>query len=271
MKRLAAAFAFAVTVAMSSGVGGFGLPAGAGAAAASTPIPHPAQTAPPELAAPSPTPLPLLINGQVVDFERGYIVFSSGDAFRVAPEARTVDAATGAQPTYAIEPGIFAVAVLEPSSALVTLIRTSRRPLPQGTPAAQIPRQYVAAASSPKPNPDLVPRRSLFESRLSHATLVTITVQVPPNTPFTDDVYLATDTSGWNAQAIKMQRVDGLHFRIQSNLAAGTEFRFLFTRGTWKTVERDQAGLQRRPRTLFASGGDVQVIDATVYRWADLP
>ena len=41
-------------------------------------------------------------------------------------------------------------------------------------------------------------------------TAVTLVVEVPANTPFTDDVYVATDTSGWNPQAIRMQRVDGV-------------------------------------------------------------
>jgi len=169
------------------------------------------------------------------------------------------------------QPGIFAVATLDVSSGLVLSLRTSRRPLPAGTPAAQIPRRYVIAASSPKPNPDLVERRAVYTSVLSKAVTVTVTVAVPPDTPFNDDVYMATDTSGWNPQAIKMQRLDGLHFRIQMDLRGGTEIHYLFTRGAWNDVERDRAGLQRKPRDLFVPGGDSQIVDATIYRWADLP
>jgi hypothetical protein len=235
------------------------------------PVPRPSQTAPPDVAAPSPTPLPLQIGGQIIDFERGFIVFASGDAFRVGPAVVTQDAKTKMPPEFSIEPGLYAVATLDSFSGLVTLVRFSRTPLPEGTPAAQIPRKYVAVESSPVPNPDLVPSKSLYSSPLSPVETVTVVVQVPPNTPYTDDVYLATDTSGWNPQAIKTQRMDGLHFRIQFELKGGTDFHFLFTRGSWRSVERDRSGLARKPRDLYVPGGAAQDIAATVYRWADLP
>jgi len=236
-----------------------------------TPVPRPSQTAPPDVAAPSPTPQALQIGGQIVDYERGFIVFASGDAFRLDPAVVTKDATTGAPPAYAIEPGNYAVATLDPVSALVTLVRISRTPLAQGTPAAQIPRKYVAVESSPQPNPDLIPAKSVYSSPLSPTETVTVVVEVPANTPYTDDVYLATDTSGWNPQAIKTQRMDGLHFRIQFELKGGTDFHYLFTRGSWQSVERDRAGMARKPRDLYVPGGAAQAIVATVFRWADLP
>jgi len=241
------------------------------ASALPTPIPQRSQTPPPDLALPSPTPVPLLVSGQVIDLERGYLVFASGDAFRLSKDARIVDSATGAAPTYDVVPGVYAVASLDPMSAQITLVRTSLSALAVGTPAAQIPRRFVAIASSPQPNPDLAPPQGVYTSRLSRNTLVTFTVQVPPNTPFADDVYMTTDTSGWNPQAIKMQRVDGLHFRIELSLAGGTRIAYLFTRGTWGTVERDRAGLERSARRIFVSGADQQLVDAQIFRWADLP
>lgn len=240
-------------------------------AGACAPTSEPAvQTAPPDRAAPSPTPEPLLVSGQVIDVERGYVVFASGDAFKLAPSATVVDDTTGQLPTYAMDPGIYAVATLDANTGLVVGLRTSRSPLSQGTPAAQVPRRYVIVASSPKPNPDLIPPRAAYQSVLSKTVGVTVTVAVPPETPFSDDIYMTTDTSGWNPQAIKMQRLDGQHFRIQMELPGGTLIHYLFTRGSWSSVERDQAGLQRKPRTLFVPGEDVRIIDATVYRWADL-
>lgn len=239
--------------------------------AAGTATPAPLQTAPPDMAAPSPTPLPLLVSGQLIDLERGYVVFASGDAFKLASDAAIVDDASGLAPTYSVAPGIYAVAALDARSGFVVGLRTSRRPLAVGTPVAQVPRRYVVVASSPKPNPDLAPPRALYTSQLSKTVGVTITVAVPPETPFVNDVYMATDTSGWNPQAIKLQRLDGLHFRIELEMHGGTQIHYLFTRGTWSTVERDRSGLQRKARTLFVPGGDAQVIDATVYRWADLP
>ena len=240
-------------------------------AALPTPIPQASQTAPPDFAAPSPTALPLLVSGQLIDFERGFIVFSSGDTLRLAANVSLVDAQTGALLPTPPLPGAFALASIDPGSGLVTMVRFSLKPFPQGTPVADVPRQYVVQASSPQPNPELEPPRGTFKSKLSSETLVRITVQVPPNTPFTDDVFMTTDTSGWNPRAVKMLRQDALHFFIVMNLRTGSEFHFLFTRGSWHSGERDRNGLERTPRDLYIEGADVLRIETNVYRWADLP
>lgn len=240
-----------------------------GTAIQPTPLPAASQTPPPDVAS-TPTPTPLLVNGQVIDLERGYIVFSTGDAFRMASDATIVDDGTGTPPDFALDPGFFAVASLNGSTGVVEAVRVSRHPLSAGTPAAQVPRRLVSVATPWHPNPDLVPRRGVYTNPLSNSTAVTLVVEVPANTPFTDDVYIATDTSGWNPQAIRMQRVDGLHFRIQADLAGGTEFHYLFTRGSWKTVERDKSGLEHAAREFFVPGGAGEVIYARVYRWADI-
>ena len=217
------------------------------------------------------TAAPLSVSGQLVDLEKGYVVFSSGDAFKLAPDVAIVDDATNLPPPYPVEPGLYALASLDPSTATVTSIRLSRTPLPGGTPAASIPHEYVAEVSSPQPNPELEPPRAIYTSKLSADVLVTITVQVPAETPFLDAIYIATDSSDWNAQAIAMQRIDGRHFQISIRLKGGTEFHYLFTRGSWKTVERDRSGLQRTARLLSVPGGDSMLVNATVYRWADIP
>ena len=237
--------------------------------ARATPIPQASQTPPPDVTA---TPAPQLsrYSGQLLDLERGYVVFSTGDALRVSPDISIVDDDTNVAPTYPIEPGLYAIAVVSPDG-LVTSLRVAHSPRPNATPIADVPRAFVSAASSPQPNPDLVPPKSRYTSKLSPAVQVTITVLVPPNTPFDADVYIATDTSGWNAQAIKMQRVDGRHFRIVSQLQGGTDFHYLFTRGSWSNVERARSGLQREARDLVVEGGDALDVAATVARWADLP
>jgi hypothetical protein len=235
-----------------------------------TPIPHPSQTPPPDVAA-TPAPLAPRYGGQLLDLERGYVVFSTGDALRMAPDAAVIDDATGVAPVYAIEPGLYAIAVVDLSTGFVTSLRIGRAPLPGATPVAEVPRALVSAASSPQPNPDLAPRPTKYQSKLSAAVQVTITVSVPPDTPFAADIYMATDTSSWNAQAIKMQRVNGRDFRIVLQLQGGTDFHYLFTRGTWSTVERDRSGLQRKARELFVEGGDALDVSAKVARWADLP
>ena len=197
--------------------------------------------------------------------------FSSGDTLRLASNVSLIDASTGAPLAAAPSPGAFALASVDPTSGLVTTVHFSPKPFPQGTPIAQLPRQYVVQASSPQPNPELEAPRSTFTSKLSSATLVRVTVQVPPNTPFTDEVFMTTDTSGWNPRAVKMLRQDTLHFFIEMNLRTGTEFHFLFTRGSWQSGERDRNGLERTPRDLYVGGSDVLRIETNIYRWADLP
>jgi hypothetical protein len=235
-----------------------------------TPIPQASQTPPPDVAAPSPTPLPLLVNGQVIDVERGFIVFTSGDALRLAPDVQLLDDASGKPYAGTPFPGIFAAATLDATSGLVEEVRFSRAPIARGTAIAQLPRQYVMQASTPEPNPELIPPPAKYHS-LSGETLVRIVVQVPPNTPFTDDVFMTTDTGGWNPQAVKMQRQDALHFFIELRLRTGSEFHYLFTRGSWNSSERDRNGLERTPRDLLIEGSDLLSVDTTVYRWADLP
>ncbi|MBV8222115.1 MAG: hypothetical protein JO293_02035, partial [Candidatus Eremiobacteraeota bacterium] len=102
-------------------------------AALPTPIPQASQTPPPDIAAPSPTPLPLLVNGQVIDIERGFIVFTSGDALRLAPSAAMLDDASGATLTSMPGPGIYAAATLDTASGLVVSVRFSHKPLTAGT------------------------------------------------------------------------------------------------------------------------------------------
>lgn len=209
--------------------------------------------------------------GQLIDVEQGYIVFSTGDALRLAPDAQFVYAATGKPYTARIQPGDYAAATLDDKGA-VALVRISDMPIGEGTPITQVPRQFVVQASAPQPNPDLASKPTQYPpSKLSPLEQVSITVEVPPQTPFADDVYIATDTSGWNPQAVKMQRIDGRHFRMSMLVSPGTEFRYLFTRGSWATVESDPAGLRRTPRTLKAEGGAALAVDATVRRWIDLP
>ncbi len=92
---------------------------------------------------------------------------------------------------------------------------------------AQICRRPQPAA----PNPDLDPNRPRGQGAAnSHYALtgkivqVRFVVQVPPTTPMTDAVYLATDISGWNPSAIRMERLDALHYAVMLPLRTGTEF-----------------------------------------------
>jgi hypothetical protein len=210
-------------------------------------------------------------SGQVLDVERGYIVFSTGAALRLAPDAMFTDLATGQSRNAAITPGQYAEVTFDPNG-LVTAVSVSDAPIPTTNPMEDVPRAYIVQATAAYPNPDLIPPANLYPvSKLSATERVTITVDVPPQTPFSDDVYMATETSGWNPQAVKLQRIDGRRFRVSMDVSPGTHFRYLFTRGSWASVESDAAGLRRTARTLNAQGGVSLVVDDTIRRWVDLP
>ena len=225
------------------------------------------------IAAASPSPTPSATPGgvyaaQAIDLERGYIVFAGGDALKIAAGAPVIDAGSGA--TAAFDPGMYAQVTLD-ATGLVTMGRLAQAPI-TGAPETDVPRRFVVQASARFPNPDLIPPPRMYPaSKLTRLEQITITVTEPPQTPFTDEVYIGTDTSGWNARAIRMQRIDGRRFRVTMEVAPGSQFHYLFTRGSWQTVETDAAGLRRAPRTLVAQGAASLVVDASVQRWIDLP
>jgi hypothetical protein len=99
--------------------------------------------------------------------------------------------------------------------------------------------------------------------------LVTYDVQVPPNTAFSASVYITTDASGWNPQAIPMDRSDALHYQITRRLNSGTIFRYLYDRGAFQSQESAENGLQRTPREIVVTDADVRVVRDTVYAWND--
>ncbi|HXW76166.1 MAG TPA: hypothetical protein VEJ20_02020 [Candidatus Eremiobacteraceae bacterium] len=207
--------------------------------------------------------------GQVIDLERGYVVFANGDALRLATDATVIDVRTNRSLTF-VQPGEYGAATLDASGA-VELLQIADTPFAQGIPIEQIPRADVVQLSPAKANQDLASNIPPITSKLTKTEVVTITAFVPSTTPFTDDVYITTDTSGWNPQAVKMARIDGRRFRAIMDVLPGTQFQFLFTRGSWSTVESDRAGLRRAPRTLYAAGAVALDVDATVQRWIDLP
>jgi hypothetical protein len=98
---------------------------------------------------------------------------------------------------------------------------------------------------------------------------VTFFVQVPPTTALNDDVYISTDFSGWVPNAIKLDRVDALHYRLTRKFASGTKFAYRYTRGSWTSEERGEDGLEDPPRQFFAIEVDARAVPDIVYHWAD--
>jgi hypothetical protein len=100
---------------------------------------------------------------------------------------------------------------------------------------------------------------------------VTLVAQVPPNTPTTDVIYLATNAQSWTPNAIRMSLLPGNKWTVTVTLLGGTQLQYKYTRGSWPTDERDAAGSEINNRTLVVDNDkDKQTVEDTVARWADL-
>ena len=216
----------------------------------------------------------IVVSGQLLAYQDGFVFFTTGDGFRVAPGVAIRDAAGGGPTTIVPAPRVWARAHFD-ASGTVTELDLSRKPLPQEGNFDDVAR-FAVALSSPIPNPDLMPPSPApgqsavpVQHFSGRPVLVTFTVQVPPNTPFSSSVYITTDASGWNAQAIPMDRTDTLHYQITRRLNSGTIFRYLYDRGSFQSQEIAQNGLQRVPRQIVVTDADVRNVRDTVYAWLD--
>jgi hypothetical protein len=207
----------------------------------------------------------LKYSGQLLDVENNYAFFTTGDAFKLSPTVRVVDAKTGdpiAAPPHVKQ---YVRATFEGGSGLIVELALSKTKLPQEAPIEAI-RQFVTVASRPQPNPELA---NNGDGRTGRPVSVVFTVQVPPRTPLGDVVYMSTDQSNWDAQAIRMDRVDALHYRIRRNFSSGTKLQYLYTRGSWPTGERGPDGLSPKPRAFDVREGDTLTKSDVVANWAD--
>jgi hypothetical protein len=218
----------------------------------------------------------VVVSGQLLAYQDGYVFFTTGDGFHVAKDVVIRDAKTGGTTSLHPAPRVWARATFDASGTVIELDLSREQLPPQGS-FADVAR-YAVAISSPVPNPDLLqavatpaPGETGAPTRhfSGRPVLVTFIVQVPPYTPFTTSIYMATDQSGWNAQAIPMDRIDALHYQITRRFNSGTVFRYLYDRGSLQTQEIAQNGLARTPRDLVVTDADVRVIRDTVYAWQD--
>jgi hypothetical protein len=239
---------------------------------AATALPAPLRAA---FAQPMPTASPgayVRYSGQILDLRAGFVFFTTGDGFRLDPTYRTVDARTGGATALPAITRTYARASFDPSNGRVVELALSRSPLPIQASLNDV-RRFAVALSTPYPNPDLIPASaggpSSNEPYSGRSVLVRFTVQVPPTTPISDDVYLSTDQSQWDPMAAKLIRVDALHYRIDRSFASGTKLSYRYTRGTWTSAERGQDGLEGPPRTFIVPESDTKNRTDVVYHWSD--
>ena len=264
------AFAVVAAAALALAAGGRFVPAGAQAIPAPSDIPS-GQTPPPLSATATPSPSGTVVkwSGQILDDRGGFVFFTTGDGFRIDPSVKIDDAKTGGATSLVPQTRVYARAAFDSGNGRVIELALSKTELPDAASYNDI-KKFAVALSTPAPNPDLAHPGQGFNGR---AVLVTFTVEVPPRTPFGDTVYLATDASGWSATAIRMDRVDALHYRVSQTFASGTRLLYRYTRGSWRSAETDQNGLEVKPgppkRLLVVTNSDVESIQNIVYGWND--
>lgn len=242
--------------------------------------PPPAWTPPPTSAPATATPSGVLsFTGQLLDVQHNFVFFTTGDAFKLAPNAQIVNFDTSQPTTLVIATRMFAQATFDGSGYIVKLA-LSKHPLSPEASYANA-HKFAVALTSPLPNPDLDPNRPHGPGAAnSHYALtgklvqVRFVVEVPPTTPMSDSVYMSTDVSGWNAQALRMERFDALHYAVVLPLRTGTEFYYKYTRGSWQSSERGRNGIEQSPHHFFLGASavgepDTQVRDDEVYNWSD--
>lgn len=261
-----------------------GAPAPVASAAAATPLPAttqppaapapalptlaPAAATPPGPVLPVPTPVPtgVLVRfaGQILDVAGGFVFFTTGDGFRLAPQVRYVDYKTGGPTPLVAKTRTYARASFDPLNGLVVELALSRSPVPAEASYEDV-RRFAVSASAPKTNPELAQKEGIS----GRPVIVTFTVLVPTSTQLSALVFMQTDQSGWAPNAIRLDRIDALHYRITLRLASGTNFLYRYTRGSTQSVEVGQNGLEIKPRTLFVQNLDAKNQDDIVYNWAD--
>jgi hypothetical protein len=202
----------------------------------------------------------LYVRGQALSYVDGYFVFTTGDAIRlrrgtVLPKGLSV--------------GSVVTITLDRASREVTSIALD--PPPNGSEEIDIgalPRQYVVISekSAPRPKPSGLGLGTAAAA--SGLVNVTIDVNVPANTPVSDDVYLSTDRSTYSPAEVRMQRLDARRFSISLGLPANTLLKYQFTRGTYQSVERDRTGGIEPPHELPVLPN--AKAEDTVARWADI-
>lgn len=255
-----------------------------GGRATAAAIPTPAEAAsgltPPPLdatATPVPTGVRKTFAGQILDVRQGFLFFTTGDGFRLAPGVTTVDAFTGGTTTLVPATRTYARATFDGTGNVVQL-GLSRRKLPDDASfddakVVALRHEYAIALSPEKANPDLAAPGGADNGGSGGFTggnvRIVFVVEVPPKTPFGDQVYIATDKSGWSPTAIRMDRVDALHYRVVIDQPSGAKLFYKYTRGSWRSSERGDNGIEGKPRALVVQNLDVQTKRDTVASWGD--
>lgn len=208
------------------------------------------------LPSPSAAPSTISVVGQVLSASPQYLVFTTGDALRLAP---------GFVLPKNLRLGQTVRAVLDGTHAITALVLEPATRLPDDVDATKLPRDFAVASPGSIRTGAVAGGES---AGAVHAVTVTINVRVPDNTPISDDVYLATDRTNFSPAEIRMIRIDARTWNVSVQIASGTLLRYEFTRGNFANIERDKLGSIVTPRVLTAAD-NLQTHDSVAH-WADI-
>jgi hypothetical protein len=224
-----------------------------------------AASAGPTLAPAAATPPSNLISftGQLLDYRKNYVFFSTGDAFQAVDEPRIIDAFTEQPTTVAPQAKMFAKVTFDPATKKIIEIAITKKRL-QTSQSLGAASSFVIVGSTPAPAPEIA-----GQNITGKQVAVVFDVTVPPTTLFTDNIFISTDSSDWNPTAIKLDRVDAYKYRALRYFASGTKFAYRVTRGTWNSVERGEDNLDPPAHQFFVREVDSLAARVTVYHWSD--
>jgi hypothetical protein len=212
-----------------------------------------------------------VVTAQILDYENGFVFFTTGDGFRVAQNVSTINLRSGNTETPAARE--YARVTFD-AAGTVTKLELSHSKLPPEGDLATM-RRFAVALSTPAPNPDLAPHTGGGSDRCASvlpgkSVSLNITIQVPVTTPINDTVYMTTDQSGWNPQAYRLDRRDALHYHTVLRLLSGTRLRVLFDRGSAQTMQAGEGGIERDPYQICIGDEDAQTFaPPPIPRWTD--
>jgi len=173
-----------------------------------------------------------LVYARVVTTNRGYVITTSGAAYKLV--------GTAAAALATLELGTFLRLRVDPQTGTAFELAASKQPFAGGALTAPIS--------------------------------VTFVVNVPPNTPPGDIVYLSSDAQNWVPNAVRMSPLAANRWTATVTLGQGSSLKYKYTRGSWQTAEANQAGIVIPNRSLSVSKSVAgQTVTDTVVRWSDLP
>lgn len=198
------------------------------------------------------------VRGQILDYQNGYVILTTGESYRLAEAVRIVDASSGQQSSLKPVTGLYAQLALDAQDHVseIALARSATSSAFVRLPTVEGVHVPLTAPVASKPQSEFAP--------------VTFVALVPATTLTTDQVYMSTSETSWAPTAVRMDRLDARHFRVIINVPVGSSFLYLYTRGSPQSLERGANGLQRPARSLVLSvATGQQTIRDVIEHWGD--